>query len=264
MTEWMLLHLTWWAIAILFVAVPTALSMAGLLLVRERFGWESLVSNNEEGGVIFAVIGTIYAIFLAFLVVLSWQNLGDAEKTVADESGTLRALYRDTQAFPEQVRVVLRTELRDYTRSVIEDEWPTMARGEESDVARQRLDTLWTTFLSSQNDASSAIFGEAYARLNDLAKDRQLRILSSQAAISGFFWAFLLLGGGLIVGFTYVFGMKNVKVQMGMTAALAFTIGASLFLVVTLDHPFTGDVKVEPDGFVTALNAMGAPPPAIK
>ena len=256
MTEWLLIHLTWWEIAILFVVLPTFVFPAGLLLVRARYGWESLTSNNEEGGVIFAVIGTIYAIFLAFLVVLSWQNLGDADKTVSDESATLRALYRDTQAFNDQVRPVLRAELRDYTQSVIDDEWPEMAHGGESTVARGKLDTLWTTFITNENAASSAAFTEAYARLNELAKDRQLRILSSSAAISGYFWAFLLLGGALIIVFTYVFGMKNLKVQMGMTAVLTFTIGASLFLVVTLDHPYTGDVKVEPDAFVTALAAM--------
>lgn len=260
MTEWLLTHMTWWEIAILFVVVPMFVFSAGLLLVRARYGWEALTSNNEEGGVIFAVIGTIYAIFLAFLVVLSWQNLGDADKTVSDESATLLALYRDTQAFNTQVGPVLRAQLRDYTQSVISDEWPTMAKGEESPVASKKLDTLWTTFVSNENAASGAAFSEAYARLNELAKDRQLRILSASAAISGYFWAFLLLGGALIIAFTYVFGMKNLKVQMGMTAVLTFTIGASLFLVVTLDHPYTGDVKVEPDAFVTTLTTMQGSP----
>ena len=258
MTEWLLMHLSWWEIAVLFVVLPMFLFSLGLVLVRARYGWEALTANNEEGGVIFAVIGTIYAIFLAFLVVLSWQNLGDADKTVSDESATLQALYRDTLGFNDQVRPVLRTQLQDYTRSVIDDEWPAMARGEESPVAQQKLDAVWGTFINNENAASSAAFSEAYARLNELAKDRQLRILSSQAAISGFFWAFLILGGALIIAFTYVFGMKNLRVQMGMTAVLTFTIGASLFLVVTLDHPFTGDVKVQPDAFVTALSTMQA------
>jgi hypothetical protein len=252
----MLTHMSWWEIAIVFSIMPTVLSVVGLLFVRKRVGWESLASNNEEGGVIFAVVGTIYAIFLAFLIVLAWQNLGDADKTVSDESATLMALYRDAQAFPAQVRPQLQSGLRDYARSVINDEWATMADGEESPEARHRLDAVWATFISAQDTANSVVFSEAYARLNELAKDRQLRVLSSKAAISGFFWAFLLLGGGLIVGFTYVFGMKNLRVQMGMTAVLAFTIGASLFLVATLDHPYTGDIRVEPDALVTALNVM--------
>lgn len=63
----------------------------------------------------------------------------------------------------------------------------------------------------------------------------------------------LLIGGVIVVGFTYLFGLQSTVVHTLMVAALALTIALVLFTVGALDYPFRGDVRVGPDAIESVL-----------
>ena len=75
-----------WLGALLIVIVPTALAMAGPLLVRRRYSLERLATNNEIAGFKFATVGVIYAVLLAFAVIIVWERFTDAESAVVQEA----------------------------------------------------------------------------------------------------------------------------------------------------------------------------------
>ena len=54
----------------------------------------------------------------------------------------------------------------------------------------------------------------------------------------------LLIGGLITVSYTYFLGVKNIRAQYLMTAALTVTITLILVLIYILDHPFTGESSV--------------------
>ena len=58
-----------WISAVLLVILPTALSMAGPVVARRIIGLERLSTNNEVAGFKFAVVGVLYAVLLAFVVI---------------------------------------------------------------------------------------------------------------------------------------------------------------------------------------------------
>jgi hypothetical protein len=257
-TLWLLSSFPTLILGVLIIVVPTAVAVLALWLVRRRANWEELADNNDQGGVLFSFVGTIYAIFLAFLVVVAWESLGDAEQTVTEEGAALLSLYRDVGALSDPVRSELRDEIRTYARTVIDDEWATMAHGEESRVAHDRLDAIWTTFLTFEpvSPREQAVFSEAFTRLNELAKARKVRVLASQAGIPEVFWFLLIFGGVVTVGFTFFMGMRQMRTQLALTGIMTAMIMSALFLIVVLDHPFTGDIRAEPDAFNEALAEM--------
>jgi hypothetical protein len=53
-------------------------------------------------------------------------------------------------------------------------------------------------------------------------------------------WLALIIGAGIAVGFSLLFGVRNVASQAVMTATLAVSIVLLLFLTWALDHPFRG------------------------
>jgi hypothetical protein len=63
----------------------------------------------------------------------------------------------------------------------------------------------------------------------------------------------LLLGGAIVVSFTYLFGLRSTTVHTLMVAALALSIGLVLFTIGALDYPFRGDVRIGPDAFQFVL-----------
>jgi hypothetical protein len=258
MTAWLLMTFPTVVLGAIIILVPTAAMVLALAVVRRRVGWEALAANNEQGSVLFSIVGTIYAIFLAFLVVVAWDNLGEAQKIVEEEGATVLSLYRDAGGFAEPTRGQLRTEIREYARLVVEHEWDQMGRGDPSDAAEQELDHIWEVFLDYEPTTAreQATYQEALARLNELGKQRKLRILASDAAIPDVFWFLLLFGAVVTLGFALFLGMSNARVQLLMTGVLTGIVMSALFLIVVLDRPFTGDIRAEPTAFVDALVLM--------
>jgi hypothetical protein len=70
-------------------------------------------------------------------------------------------------------------------------------------------------------------------------------------------WAALTLGGFLTVGFTYFFGTENLKAQVLMTGILTVIVFMGLFVIVSIDHPFTGPVHVDTAPLEQVLEDFG-------
>ena len=111
-----------WVAAILLVVVPTIAAMCGPVLMRRRIGLERLTSNNEIAGFKFATVGVIYAVLLAFAVIVAWEKFSDAETAVIQEAGASATLYR-LAAGPEPEAVKTRAALGNYLRLAIDHDW---------------------------------------------------------------------------------------------------------------------------------------------
>ena len=82
-----------WVLGLLALLL-TALAMCGPFLVRRYVTLERLTTNNEVAGFKFATLGVLYAVLLAFAVILVWERFNDAEHAVAAEAGSAATLYR--------------------------------------------------------------------------------------------------------------------------------------------------------------------------
>jgi hypothetical protein len=71
-----------WAATMLLVVLPTMAAMCGPILMRRRIGLECLATNNQIAGFKFATVGVIYAVLLAFAVIVVWEKFTDAETAV--------------------------------------------------------------------------------------------------------------------------------------------------------------------------------------
>jgi hypothetical protein len=86
-------------------------------------------------------------------------------------------------------------------------------------------------------------------QLNEVGRHRRQRLLESRSKIPGSLWGFLICGGFLTIFFTYLFGLRFLWLQGLVIALLAWIIGFSLFLVFSLQFPFTGDISIKPAAF---------------
>jgi hypothetical protein len=66
-----------WITILLLVAVPTTIAMGAQTLIHRLVGAEKLVQNNEIAGFKFATVGVIYAVLLAFAVIVVWEQVID-------------------------------------------------------------------------------------------------------------------------------------------------------------------------------------------
>jgi uncharacterized membrane protein len=89
--------------------------------------------------------------------------------------------------------------------------------------------------------------------LADMSTPRSLRILDSGAALPAPFWVVLILGAVVIIGGNILLYMEHVQSHAVMVALLTAVITSLLWLLLILDHPFAGGVRVSPDSFQYAL-----------
>ena len=249
----------WIAVLILLVTLPLA-AMAGPIVVRRFVSLERLRSNNEVAGFKFATVGVLYAVLLAFAVVVVWEKFSQAENEVANEAGAASTLYLLWDGIGEN-RDELRAATTAYVSAVIELEWPAMAAGHESPEATVALNALYSRLLTDRpTDAFSAdLLSEALYQLDQLTQARRARIVMASGIVPGVVWAVLFGGSALVIGFTFFFGTENLRAQALMTGALAALIFAGLLVIVAIDHPFAGTVIVEPTALADILADFGGP-----
>lgn len=233
-----------WLGALLIVLAPTALAMLGPTLVRKRYKLSVLAKNNEIAGFQFATIGVIYAVILGFAIVSVWEKFSEAELRVLQEAGASATLFR-VAGGDEADAVATRAALRHYVRAVVEDDWPRMAQGAEGRDATKALDALYAACIRFAEARRPAIGVEVMKELGVITEARRGRLHLAMGVVPSALWAMLLCGALVTIGFTYFFGMENLRAQTAMTGALSLLVFLGLFVILSYDRPFTGDVSVD-------------------
>jgi hypothetical protein len=93
----------------------------------------------------------------------------------------------------------------------------------------------------------------AREHLHDLELKRHLRHLSAESTIPVVFWPILVIGGIVVVLFSYMLQQEYLGLQAAMIGLLAGLIASVLLLIFSLNQPFTGLVRVSSQPFEHAL-----------
>jgi Protein of unknown function (DUF4239) len=246
-----------WISGTVLIGLGTVLSMLGPALVRRYVPLERLTANNEIAGFKYAVLGVLYAVLLAFAIIVVWQKFSDAETSVVQEAGAATTIYRLSQGMGEKEGADIRAGITAYLEAAIADDWPAMDRGTPSTkaAARKALDAIYVTLLQSDIARSSGnpVMSELLYQLDQMTQARRARLVAAEGAVPGVIWLVLLGGAVITIAFTFFFGTRNLGVQIIMTGLLAMVVFGELLTIIAIDRPFTGPVKVEPIALMEVL-----------
>jgi len=244
-----------WVSGAIIVGLGTVLSMLGPVLVRRYVNVKRLTANNEIAGFKFATIGVLYAVLLAFATIVVWGKFSDAEVDVVQEAGASENIYRLSQGLSDEARTAVVSSVANYLKAVMNDDWPAMDRGTAGPggPAKQALDTVFAALVSSSGQGDSAVVSEMLRQLELITQSRRARLIASEGAVPKAVWPILLGGAVITIGFTFFFGTESLRAQVLMTALLALLIFSELLIIVGIDRPFSGAVKVEPRALAFVL-----------
>ncbi|HAX48541.1 MAG TPA: DUF4239 domain-containing protein [Ignavibacteria bacterium] len=248
-------------IAITVLSLFTVLvSYAGLKIVRKFYTEDVLRQNHEVGGFIFNAFGLIYAVLVAFVVFATWTEYDNSKKNVDQETIELADIFHNSKALPEPYRSQVIPLLRTYTEDVINSEWKQLEEGEPSLKARESFHVLWTFFTSLDRSLikNEIAYQETLKHLNDAGEKRRMRIFDSSNNIPGIIWVVLLFGSVVTVLYTYFFYAKNITHQFVMTSALTVLNTLILYMILLLDNPFSGYMKIDHKPFDYVLQLLSA------
>ena len=244
-----------WLSAFLLLVPPTLLAMAGPVIIRRFVRIERLKINNEVAGFKFATIGVLYAVLLAFVVVVVWEKYNQAETDVAHEAAAAATVYRLSYGLDDQHGAAIRQALSDYLDAAIRHDWPAMEHGAGSDAGARKMNALYQAVVKFHVQPNeNVLLAELLHQVDTVSVSRRSRIVAANGAVPDILWMTLFGGAILTVCFTFFFGVENLRAQTLMTGALALLTFAGLLTVVAIDQPFGGGVRVPPDALVTIRN----------
>jgi Protein of unknown function (DUF4239) len=243
---------------VLFVFLSVLLAVGGLALVQHLVPWQVRRQHNDVAGFIYAVLGVVYAVLLGFVTIAVWEDFQAAKGTANSEANDLGELFWLAHEFPEPQRDKVQELTHSYARVVVDEEWSLMEQGHASPRAWTLVNEMRSSIygFDPKTQAELARYDEGLVLVRDLVDQRRLRLLEASEGIPYILWGVLLIGGIIVVGFTYLFGLENTQSHTLMIALLAAVISIVLFTIHALDHPFSGITRVDRDAFEAVLRTM--------
>jgi hypothetical protein len=247
------------------ILLPICAVIAALLFmaaVNWIWPWEKRREHNDQIGWQLSVLGTTYAVILGFMLYAVWTNFAAAEANVDLEANALVNVYRLAEGLPDQQRVQLQKLTVGYADAVINQDWPQMVANQVPKETMQINGDMWKTLMSVKGAASPAeITAEDHAlyELSALTEHRRTRILQSESRLPTVLWWVLLVGGGVTVASSCLFGSANKGLHALQVFAFSLLIALALVAIADIHRPFQGAIHVSDYPFVRAQENMQGP-----
>jgi hypothetical protein len=245
---------------VLACAVAISLSVGVQSWIHRRYRRIDFLQHNEVGGFIVSVVGTLYAVTLAFVVSIVWQEYDGSATRAAVEAADGATAWHIAVGLPEPIASRTRAAVADYARLMIADEWPQMRHGGASVRGELIVTTLMHDLAAFRpaNGGESNVQAQVLQNVEQLHEARHRRLADNASGIAPFQWTILVLGAAITVGFCFLFGLANQPMHNIMTGAVACIIGATFVLIFELDYPFRGDLGISPEPWLTFMHSVGA------
>jgi hypothetical protein len=251
-----------WAVGLLLVGAAVCGAAALELCTRRLLPIELRRRHNDVAAAIFSIIGVTYAVLLAFVATLAWEDYNKAKAASYAEAALIDNVYNLSAGFADPEKSSIRNEIVGYARHVVTVEWPAQAQGRIVDQDSTWLNGLNQMALAPHpsapdDDGLHALLLQTIGRLWDA---RQERLLAAQTTIPGIVWFVVIAGGTLTIAFGSFLGAPSLRMQLGMSSALAASGALVLILIIALSNPFRGDFRISTAPFEHVLSRMDAAP----
>jgi len=248
-----------WLAAFILIVPTTIFAMCGPAIVRRYVPLDRLSANNEVAGFKFATVGVIYAVLLAFAILVVWERFNKADSDVANEASAAATVFRLTQGLDADHGAAVRKATTNYLREAVDKDWPAMGHGTSSRDVTIALTEIYDAVLKFHTFGSfeSLVVAEILRDVDRISEMRRQRLVAASGIVPGIIWAVLFTGAFVTIGFTFFFGTANLRAQTVMSGAVAILIFSGLLTVVAIDHPFAGTVKVGPEALIAVIQDFG-------
>ncbi|MGD9658061.1 MAG: DUF4239 domain-containing protein [Methylocystis sp.] len=236
-----------WKIALLVVGGCVCFSVGLQLLARWRFGVELLAANHEVAGFKYAVVGVAYAVLLAFVVIVVWNEFERTGRVVHAEAERFFNLHRVSFNFPDEAGQRIRQALVAYAIEVRDKEWPLMEIGLRGSPTVTDAQARLSHAIGQTKPEHLGLLPSVMHAINLMQQisDYRLERLSEVGGqVKPVIWGVLLLGVIITLAYPAFFATRYVTAQILMTAGLAAIIGSTLFLMIILNYPFSGPERL--------------------
>ena len=237
-------------IAPLVVGAAVVIAIAVRLLVRSRVPEKGWFVESSRSDTYMAVLGTMFAVMLAFVILFSLQTYQDARQGASREAIAVAELHVIAEVLGGESGDALHGDLNCYARSVISEEWPAMREGGPSQVTQSWVDRMAHDFTAANpvGAKQEVAYGQWFDEQALRREGRRARLAEATPSVPLPLWIVLGIGATAILAYMCAQAdrrePKTIQaIPIGLVAAL---VTAGLLVVFALDHPYaswSGSIK---------------------
>lgn len=224
------------------VAVGLFIALTIAILVR-LFFQNVLFPDEPVIGWFGGIVGTLYALFAAFVLVAVWNHYNSVSDSLAGEAKTLTSLWNYTDYLNDsKVSYAMQKSLRTYIKSVVTREISCLAQGSRVNLVTQELlgikKTIDEIVFDDARDESA--FKALIATYENLELKRSNRIeLSLTRTPIHILWLFGLVS--LIFSMSFLLHVfHSPYLYFASVTSLSLIVTFTYGIVLDLDNPFDG------------------------
>jgi hypothetical protein len=192
-----------------------------------------------------SLIGTMFAVMLAFVILLALQSYQRARDGSSIEAIAVTELHSIAAVFQSPTGDRLQGGLVCYARAVIEDEWPSMSKGRSSELVQSWIDKLGHEFAiaephGAREETAYAQWFDQQAQRRD---GRRERLAEATPLVPLQLWFVLGIGASLTIAYMCAQAdrREGVLIQSLPIAFVSTLATAGLLVVFFLDHPYANE-----------------------
>jgi Protein of unknown function (DUF4239) len=227
----------------IFVIFGATVAAVGLMLLIRRWSPPGgFFANSPRSAGVFGVVGTGFAVLLAFVIFLAFNSYDLARAQASREAVAVRQQYRIAKFFSSPEGLDLRGEIICYGRAVVHDEWRTMRDGQASVLVDGRANRIEQMIenMPIDSERERIVYGSWFDQSAERREGRRGRLAVAAPFIPPIIWLALLLDGLLIIIYMcfYADRAEGKITQAMMMAAVTAMIVSGLLVVRFLDSPY--------------------------
>ena len=235
------------------IAALCLFAVVGLLVVRRRVLPRLRVegADSEFTGAMLQSVMVFYGLAVALIAVTVFQTYSETTKVVTGEATALNALYRDVTSYPDPIRTDLQQQLRDYTDQLIHQAWPLQQKGMIPTAGIEHITRFQATLTKFEpaTEGQKILHGETLRAYNLLIQSRRLRLDAVGTGLPMVMWAVIVIGAFIGLSASFFFKVADVRLHLIEVLLLAVFIGLIIFMILTLDRPFRGNLGIRADPY---------------
>jgi hypothetical protein len=244
---------------ILIILGSVAGALVFLFLVTHSTTAPARKESNDFTGAVVAVIGTTYAVILAFTLSGVWTMFQQAQANEEQEANALVNVYRIATHLQDSRAQQIEALCLQYADNAVGREWETMWKSKQlTKEGATMINQLWALAGAAQANAKPDAIAayQLMEELRALTQCRRIRAMESRESLPGILWTVLIAGGIITVAASCFFGVPNFHFHVLQVLVLTFLISLVLIAISDIDRPYQGTVPVQPEGFRFALRTL--------
>jgi hypothetical protein len=230
-----------------FAAIGIGFNLALDAVMRRFVSPEVRDRCGSTAAVTVQVLATIYAVLVAFVIVTEYSELREANDQVAAKAAALTAVNENSRAFPEAEGAQVRASIADYSRALVDEAFPALARTAEPEpVADRRLEQMFraVTALPLATPQENAAYAQTLERLDEVAETKARLVNAAGETVPWPLVVLLAIMGVTLLVVSTVLNTRHRRGHLLILSALALLVSLTLALVVSLNYPFDGILPI--------------------